>query len=61
MIRAHGLEEIVAPVNAQHTWALEQLLQWDYRVERAMQRMVLAGTDSGPAVDQYVNLVRWAG
>ena len=61
MIRAHGLGEIIVPVNAQHTWALEQLLGWDYRVERAMQRMVLAGTDSGPAVDEHVNLVRWAG
>lgn len=46
---------------AQHTWALEQLLVWDYRVEWAMQRMVLAGTDSGPAVGEHVNLVRWAG
>jgi ribosomal protein S18 acetylase RimI-like enzyme len=61
MIRAHGLGEIVVPVNAQHTWALEQLLLWDYRVERSMLRMVLAGTDAGPAVDHHVNLVRWAG
>jgi ribosomal protein S18 acetylase RimI-like enzyme len=61
MVRAHGLMEIVVPVNGRHTWALEQLLQWDYRVERAMLRMVLAGTDSGPAVDRHVNLVRWAG
>jgi hypothetical protein len=48
-------------VNAQHAWALEQLLRWGYRVERAMLRMVLAGTDSGYAVDHHVNLVRWAG
>jgi ribosomal protein S18 acetylase RimI-like enzyme len=61
MIRAHGLGEIIVAVNAQHTWALEQLLRRDYRVERAMQRMVLAGTDSGPTVDEHVNLVRWAG
>jgi ribosomal protein S18 acetylase RimI-like enzyme len=61
MIRAHGLKEILLPVNAQHTWALEQLLHWGYRVERAMVRMVLAGTDRGPAVDHHVNLVRWAG
>jgi ribosomal protein S18 acetylase RimI-like enzyme len=61
MIRAHGLEEILLPVNARHTWALAHLLQWGYRVERAMLRMVLAGTDSGPAVDDHVNLVRWAG
>lgn len=61
MIRAHGLGEIVVWVNCQHAWALEQLLHWGYRVERAALRMVLAGTDSGPAVDRYVNLVRWAG
>jgi ribosomal protein S18 acetylase RimI-like enzyme len=61
MIRARGLEGIVVAVNARHTWALEQLLQWGYRVDRAMLRMVLAGTDRGPAVDQHVNLVRWAG
>ncbi|MEJ2736452.1 MAG: GNAT family N-acetyltransferase [Anaerolineae bacterium] len=61
MVRARGLEEILLPVNARHTWALEQLLRWGYRVERAMVRMVLAGTDRGPAVDDQVNLVRWAG
>jgi ribosomal protein S18 acetylase RimI-like enzyme len=61
MIRAHGLEEILVPVNARHTWALEHLLHGGYRVERAMVRMVLAGTDGGPAVDRHVNLVRWAG
>jgi ribosomal protein S18 acetylase RimI-like enzyme len=61
MVRACGLEEIAVPVNARHTWALAQLLQWDYRVWLAMVRMVLAGTDAGPAVDGHVNLVRWAG
>jgi hypothetical protein len=61
MIRAHGLEEIVVPVNTRHNWALEQLLCWDYRVDRAMVRMVLTGTDSGPAADHHVNLVRWVG
>lgn len=48
-------------MNARHTWALAQLLQWDYRVMRAMVRLVLAGTDRGPAADPHVNLVRWAG
>jgi ribosomal protein S18 acetylase RimI-like enzyme len=61
MVRASGLDEILVPVNARHTWALAQLLRWDYRVMRAMVRMVLAGTDRGPAVDRHVNLVRWAG
>jgi len=61
MVRAHGLEEIIVPVNGRHTWALGQLLRWDYRVIRAMLRMVLAGTDSEPTLDHHVNLVRWAG
>jgi len=61
LVRAHGLEEMVVPVNAQHAWALARLLRWDYRVVRAMVRMVLEGTDNGPTVDQRVNLVRWAG
>ena len=61
MVRAHGLEEIVVAVNARHTWALERLVRWDYRVMLSMLRMVLAGTDSGPAEDASVDLVRWAG
>lgn len=43
------------------TWALERLLRWGYQVERATLRMVLKGTDEGPAVDNCVNLARWAG
>jgi hypothetical protein len=61
LVRDRSLEEIVVAVNGQHTWALERLLGWGYRVERAMVRMVLAGTDRGPTVDHHVNLVRWAG
>jgi GNAT superfamily N-acetyltransferase len=63
LVRAHGLEEISVAVNTRQAWALEQLLRRGYRVVRAMQRMVLAGTeaDGGPAVDHCVNLVRWAG
>jgi ribosomal protein S18 acetylase RimI-like enzyme len=61
MVRVRGPQEILVPVNGRHTWALEHLLSWGYRVERAMLRMVLAGTDRGPTVDDYVNLVRWAG
>ena len=44
-VRTHGLGEIVMPVNAQHSWALEQLLHWDCRLEQAMLRMVLARSD----------------
>lgn len=58
----HGKQEVVVPVNARHTWALEQLLGWGYRVVGARVRMVFRGTDSSsPSPDSFVNLSRWAG
>jgi ribosomal protein S18 acetylase RimI-like enzyme len=61
LARARGKRELVVPVNARHTWALEQVLQAGYRVQAASVRMVLAGTDGGPCADHHVNLARWAG
>ena len=61
LARAAGKQEIMIPVNARHTWALEQALRSGYRVERAMVRMVLSGTGTGPHTDNYVDLSRWAG
>lgn len=61
LARAHGKQTLTVSVNARHAWALERLLGWGYRVERAMVRMVLKGTDEGPATDSYVNPSRWAG
>lgn len=61
LVHAHGMDEIVVPVNTQHAWALEQLLRWDYRVVRAMVRMVLPEPEARPGTDHHVNLVRWAG
>lgn len=58
---AHGLEEVVLAVNARHTWALRQLLELGYRVERMAVQLVLRGTDEGPAYDNFVDLARWAG
>jgi ribosomal protein S18 acetylase RimI-like enzyme len=58
---AEGKKELVLSVNALHTWAVDRLLQWGYRVERMRVRMVLAGTDEGPAYDEHVNLASWAG
>jgi ribosomal protein S18 acetylase RimI-like enzyme len=58
---AHGKQRLAMPVNACHTWALEQLLRWGYRIERALVRMVLQGTDEGPSVNGHVNSSRWAG
>ena len=61
LARAHGKRKLVVPVNGRYAWALEQLLRWGYRVERAMVRLVLKGTDEGPSVDSCVDLSRWAG
>ena len=61
MARSQGKQKITLPVNGQHTRALEELLRWDYLVDRAMVRMVLEHTDEGPSTDGLVNLVRWAG
>ncbi len=60
---ARGLAKktLIVPVNAQHAWALTQLLQRGYRVERASARMVLEGTDTAFAPDDHVDLSRWAG
>jgi ribosomal protein S18 acetylase RimI-like enzyme len=61
LARARGKQKIMIPVNARHTWALEQVLLSGYRVKRALVRMVLRGTDAGPRVDNHVDLSRWAG
>jgi len=61
MARAGGKEEMMIPVNARHIWVLEQVLQSGYRVERALVRMVLTGTDAAPRIDNHVDLSRWAG
>lgn len=58
---ARGKGEVVLPVNTDHTQALRWLLDLGYRVDRAMVRMVLDGTDSGRTPDGLVNLSRWAG
>jgi ribosomal protein S18 acetylase RimI-like enzyme len=61
LARGRGKQKLIVPVNASHTWALEQLLRRDYRIERALVRMVLQGTDEGPSVNGHVNCSRWAG
>jgi ribosomal protein S18 acetylase RimI-like enzyme len=57
----HGKQEVVVPVNACHTWALEQLLGRGYRVAGARVRMVFRETSGSSAPDSFVNLSRWAG
>jgi len=57
---ARGKEMLTVSCYAAHTWALEQLLAWGYRVERGLLRMVLAG-EEGPAGADHVELARWAG
>ena len=57
----HGKQKLMLSVNGRHVWALNRLLTWGYRVDRAMVRMVLKGTDGGPSTDSFVNIARWAG
>jgi GNAT superfamily N-acetyltransferase len=61
LARAHQKHEIIVPVNARHAWAVGQLLQVGYHVERLSVRMLLAGTGAAPCMDSHVNLSRWAG
>jgi hypothetical protein len=61
LAHAHQKQEIIVPVNARHAWAVEQLLDAGYRVERLSVRMLLEGTDAAPSTDAYVDLSRWAG
>ena len=61
LARSRGKQILAVPVNTGHAWAVEQLLRWDFRVERAMVRMVLKGTADGPSTDECVNCSRWAG
>jgi ribosomal protein S18 acetylase RimI-like enzyme len=61
LAHAHDKQKIVLPVNTRHAWALDQLLDAGYRLERLSARMILAGTDTAPPTDEYVNLSRWAG
>ena len=58
---AHGLRTVTIPANARHTWALQRLLRWGYRVERMAVHMILDGTDDGPSTDNLVDFSRWAG
>lgn len=61
LARSHGKRAMIAPVNGRHVWALERLLSWGYRVERAMIRMTLGDAEQEPLEDRLVNLSRWAG
>jgi ribosomal protein S18 acetylase RimI-like enzyme len=61
LARAKGKRVLGLSVNACYTWAVQHLLQWGYRLERAMLRMVLRGADRGPRTDECVDLSRWAG
>jgi ribosomal protein S18 acetylase RimI-like enzyme len=61
LARACGKRKLAVTVNGRHPWAVERLLLWGYRIERAGVRMVLRGTDEGPSTDDWVDLSRWAG
>jgi ribosomal protein S18 acetylase RimI-like enzyme len=56
-----GKQKLTVPVNASHPWAIKQLLQAGFRVERVAIRMELERTVYEPATDGLVNCSRWAG
>ncbi len=60
LAQAQGKKSLRVAVHSRHTWPLQRLLEWGYRVEGMAVRLVLAGTDRGPAYDNLVDLARWA-
>lgn len=58
---AHDKSTVGIGVNAQHRWALEQLLAQGYRVSRTTVRMLLRGMDAKPSPGALVDCSRWAG
>jgi ribosomal protein S18 acetylase RimI-like enzyme len=61
LARSNDKQKVVMAVNGCHTWALERLLEWGYRIDRMAVHMVLKGTDGGPRTDEWVDFSRWAG
>lgn len=61
LVRTYGKQRLTVPVNTRCAWAVDQLLEWGYRVERAMVRMVLREMYDEPSTDNRVDLSRWAG
>jgi len=47
-------------VNGQHSWAVRQLLQQGYGVERLAVRMVLRDRDHGLPLENALDCSRWA-
>lgn len=58
---ASGLQSLIVCCNGRHARALDLFYDRGYRVIRSMVRLTLRGTDDGPAVDDTVDLCRWAG
>ena len=58
---AAGKATLTLPVNGQHSWAVRQLLQQGYRVERLAVRMVLRDRGHGLPLENAVDCSRWAG
>lgn len=61
LARAVGKAHLSLTVCAAHAWAVERLLSWGFRVERAGVVMALKGQEAASGVDRKVDLSRWAG
>jgi ribosomal protein S18 acetylase RimI-like enzyme len=58
---ASSKQKIIIAINTCHTWALKRLLEWGYRVDRTVVRMVLTGSEPPLNPANLVDLNRWAG
>ena len=59
--RAQKKQTLALSINTCHTWALEQLLNWGFKVERMRVRMVLPGDEKIVPSEKSVDLSHWAG
>jgi len=56
-----GKTKLRLPVYGQHSWAVQQLLEQGYRVQRLAVRMLWQDTDPGLSLERTVDCSRWAG
>ena len=58
---ANGKARLTLSVSTTHTWAVDRLLAWGFRIERAGVLMIRRGQTAGLGIDRKVDLSRWAG
>ena len=61
LARAHNKQILALSANTCHSWAVDQLLNWGFRVERMRIRMILTGTGEEFPSAKHVDLSHYAG